>query len=126
MNYLTYDEYKEYGGSLDETAFSRLEFKARKVVDARTFGRLKDESEVSESVKRLMFELIGLVSNSDYSSEDYSPEVNSEGNDGYSVSFVSGTVMTIEMADEKMKQLIDEYLTGEKDSDGTPLLCSWY
>lgn len=126
MSYLTYEEYTLYGGSLDETAFARLEFKAEKLVDNETFGRLKKESEISETVKRLIFELIGLNANTDATSENYTPQQTSEGNDGYSMSFAAGTIMTIEMADAKAKQLIAEYLADEKDSKGTPLLCCWY
>lgn len=126
MNYLTYDEYKNYGGSLEEIAFNRLEFKAEKLVDNETFGRLKNESVISETVKRLIFELIGLLNNTDYASEDYTPQQTSEGNDGYSMSFASGTVMTIDMADARVKRLIAEYLAEERDSKGTPLLCCWY
>ena len=126
MNYLTYEEYQMFGGSLDETTFSRLEFKAEKLVDNKTFGRLKKEETISETVKRLIFELIGTLGNSDFSSEGYSPTISSEGNDGYSTSFVTGTVLTIEMAEKKMNQLIAEYLGQEKDSNGTPLLCCWY
>ncbi len=126
MSYLTYDEYTDYGGSLDETAFLRLEFKAEKKVDNKTYGRLKSETEYSEAVKRLIFELIGILSNTDYSGEGYSPAVSSEGNDGYSVSFASGTVLTIEAAEEQTNRLIAEYLSEEKDSSGTPLLCCWY
>ena len=126
MSYLTYEEYTEYGGSLEETAFARLEFKAEKLVDNETFGRLKKESVISETVKRLIFELIGLLNNTDYASENYTPQQTSEGNDGYSMSFASGTVMTIDMADARVKQLIAEYLAEERDSFGTPLLCCWY
>lgn len=126
MNYLTYEEYTDYGGSLEEIAFNRLEFKAEKLVDNETFGRLKNESVISETVKRLIFELIGLLNNTDYASEDYTPQQTSEGNDGYSMSFASGTVMTIDMADVRVKRLIAEYLAEERDSKGTPLLCCWY
>lgn len=126
MSYLTYDEYLDYGGSLEETAFSRLEFKAEKKVDNVTFGRLKKETEISETVKRLIFELIGTINNTDYSGEGYSPAISSEGNDGYSVSFASGTVLTIDKADVQANKLIAEYLSEERDSNGTPLLYCGY
>ena len=38
--YLTYQEYKALGGTLDEMPFNLLEFNARKKIDERTFGRL--------------------------------------------------------------------------------------
>ena len=126
MSYLTYDEYQNYGGSLEEPAFERIAFKASKRIDNVTFGRLKNETVISEAVKRLMYELIGIISNNDYSNEDYTPTVSSEGNDGYSMSLASGTVMTIELANETIDNLITEYLSEECDSYGTPLLYCGY
>ena len=43
--YLTFDEYQEYGGTLDEAAFYQLEFEARAVIDWWTFNRLQNEEE---------------------------------------------------------------------------------
>lgn len=39
--YLTYADYESMGGTLKQAEFQRLEFKARSLVDTRTFGRLK-------------------------------------------------------------------------------------
>lgn len=126
MSYLTYEEYQNYGGSLEEPSFERLAYKASKKIDNATFGRLKKEEVISEAVKRLMYELIGTISNTDYSGEGYSPAVSHEGNDGYSVSFASGTVMTIARTNATINSLIEEYLSDEKDSNGTPLLYCGY
>ena len=126
MSYLTYEEYREYGGNLEGTAFSRLEFKAEKRIDNETFGRLKKETVISEAVKRLTFELIGLLNNTDYASENYNPKVASESNDGYSVSFASGTIITADSLDIKIERLIAEYLSEEKTSKGVPLLYCGY
>lgn len=38
--YLTYEEYSNMGGTVDETAFTRLEFKARQEIDFHTFNRI--------------------------------------------------------------------------------------
>ena len=35
--YLTYNEYREYGGTLDETAFADINFEAESYVDWYTF-----------------------------------------------------------------------------------------
>ena len=82
MNYLTYDEYLEYGGTLEETAFNRLSYKASRKIDRMTFNRLHNDTEIGEPVKRLMFELIGIISNNDTSYEGYAPAIASEGKDG--------------------------------------------
>ena len=40
--YLTYQEYKSYGGELSETAFIPLEFKSRKRIDYLTDSRVQN------------------------------------------------------------------------------------
>ena len=122
MDYLTFDEYQEWGGKLDETAFNRLSYKASRKIDRQTFNRLHNDTEIGEPVKRLMFELIGVINNSDTTSESYSPAIASEGNDGYSVSYASGTIMTPEASDKKIESLIEEYLQFEKAQNGQFLL----
>lgn len=122
MDYLTFDEYQEWGGKLDETAFNRLSYKASRKIDRQTFNRLHNDTEIGEPVKRLMFELIGVINNSDTTSENYSPAIASEGNDGYSVSYASGTIMTPEASDKKIESLIEEYLQFEKAQNGQFLL----
>lgn len=120
--YLLYSEYVAYGGNLSEAAFNRVEFKARKIVDQKTFGRLKNETVISEPVKRLMFELVNTIRNLDTEGIDYQPLIASESNDGYSISFYSGSIMTIEQKQKIISNMIDEYLADEVDSNGTPLL----
>lgn len=120
--YLSYAEYQGFGGTMDSASFERLEFMARKKVDAETFGRIADGLATSEAVKRLMFELIGLIHNCDATSESYAAEPTSESNDGYSVSFGDGSLVTTVYVEEKTSELIRDYLADEAASDGTPLL----
>lgn len=122
MDYLTFEEYQEWGGKLEETAFNRLAYKAKRKIDRKTFNRLTNATEISEPVKRLMFELIGVIGNSDSTNESYEPAVASEGNDGYSISYASGNILTLEMADRKIDELIEEYLQFEKAPNGQFLL----
>ena len=44
--YLTYDEYKELGGNLDQTPFNLLEFESRRIIDSKTQQRLKNVKEL--------------------------------------------------------------------------------
>jgi len=64
MSYITFAEYQEYGGALDETSFNDLEYDAESTVNWYTFNRLKrpEWSEVleSEELKRCMYQLIRL------------------------------------------------------------------
>lgn len=123
MNYLTFDEYKDWGGTLDdEAAFNRLAYKASRKIDRRTFNRLKNDTVIGEPVKRLMFELIGMIGNNDTTSENYSPAIASEGNDGYSISYASGTIMSLDAVDKQMDSLIEEYLQFERAQNGQFLL----
>ena len=115
--YLTYEEYQDsMCGTLSESVFGRLEFKARKAVDAATFGRVAADKPVREAVKRLVFELVSL-----YAAGDISDGVLVSGasNDGVSENYVT-------LSETEMQQAADElihlYLSGEITSEGTPLL----
>ena len=59
--YLSYSEYKEYGGKLEETTFDEFSFEAESIVDYYTFNRLKNDDDVDESVKRLICKLIEIA-----------------------------------------------------------------
>ena len=108
--YLDYEDYVDMGGTLNEAAFSRLEFKARKLIDQRTFGRLKGLTEQSETVKKLVFELIAL------DQKEQNGVIQSVSNDGYSETYA------VVQNEQKSVVLIAAYLSQEKTEDGTPLL----
>lgn len=59
--YLSYSEYTDYGGTLDETTYNEFEFEAECIVDYYTFNRLKNDDIVAEPVKRLIFALIDIA-----------------------------------------------------------------
>lgn len=120
--YLTFEEYQEWGGQQSESAFTRLEYKARMLVDEYTFGRLRNEETIPEAVKRLVFELIGMLGNMDMSAEGYGGVAESESNDGYSIKMAEGTVLTAAESMLQMGRLIETYLANEKTAAGVPLL----
>ena len=97
--YLTYDEYKSKGGTLDETAFNRYEKKAEKKIDYYTQGRVK---EADISVKWCAFELIGLLS----SQSESGANIASASNDGYSVSYA----ISADSGDNAVMDLVMTYL----------------
>ena len=125
MPYLTLAEYVNYGGELDSKAFSRMEHKARALINQHTFGRLKADTTFTEPVKRLTFELIGLLGNADTSAAGYQGAITSEGNDGYSISFAAASVLTPESVMASAEALIAQYLEGERNQAGELLLCRW-
>lgn len=59
--YLTYAEYQNMGGMLDETAFNNFEFDAESLINWYTFNRLKNDDIYPEEVKKCMYRLIELV-----------------------------------------------------------------
>ncbi len=127
--YLTYDEYSEYGGALDETAFNDLEFDAESTINWYTFNRLKKPEWASaletEELKRCMYQLIRLkqLENEMLASSSggagwgvgWTKEagITQETNDGVSVSYntmSSGELMTYLNGSKTKDDLIKQYL----------------
>ena len=120
--YLTFAEYQEWGGQQSESAYNRLEYKARMMIDEYTFGRLKDAETIPEAVKRLTFQLGGMITNRGVSAEGYGGVVASESNDGYSITLASGTILTAAESMQRMGSMIETYLANESTAAGVPLL----
>ena len=83
--YLSYEEYKGFGGTLTETEFDRFSFRAESELNNLTFDRVSTLLPVPECVKRCLFELITYISKT--SKNGNSASVASVSNDGYSVSY---------------------------------------
>lgn len=118
--YLTYQEYRSYGGELSETAFIPLEFKSRKRIDYLTDSRVQNMAAVPAAVKLCMYVLIGMESSVGRSEQATSPSVSSFNTDGYSETY--SQAMDADTASAQMDALTKEYLYGEKNDNGTPLL----
>lgn len=85
MQYLTFDDYGTTGGALAEAEFNRLEYRAEKILDNHTQGRLQNADTIPEEVKRCMFELVTYLSSA--AENGAISAVSSFGNDGYSVTY---------------------------------------
>lgn len=120
VSYLTYERYKQLGGTLDDTAFTLAEFKARKRVDYLTASRVQKMANVPEAVTLCVFALIELETSIGAESQISSPLVTSYNTDGYSESY--GNIPTIVESDAIMNKTVRTYLTDERDDKGTPLL----
>lgn len=59
--YLTYAQYQNMGGTLDETTFNDFEFESECIVNWYTFDRLKNESTFPVELQRCMYSLIKLA-----------------------------------------------------------------
>ena len=62
MIYLTYTEYKEIGGTLEETAFNRNIDRACAMIDNRTQSRLECFAEIPQIVKVVCADLVDYIS----------------------------------------------------------------
>ena len=116
--YLTYEEYKALGGTLDLSPFNLLEFESRRQIDLRTQQRLKgiQYENVPEEVKLCMFQLIKTINNYNKSltTASVSGTIASESIDGYSVSYAtdSESKSVVESKDEEVGDIIFTYLDG--------------
>lgn len=59
--YLSYEEYRSLGGTLDLTPFNLLEFESRRQIDKNTHNRLVNGENIPSEVKLCMFNLIDTI-----------------------------------------------------------------
>lgn len=115
MSYLTYSEYQTWGGTLSEQDFERYGFKAEKLIDEETYGRISKLSSIPEEVKRLTYELITLGEKGDITAANVSSEQVGSWHKTYrNVSAASYTRASL--------SIIRTYLSGIFTPDGIPLL----
>lgn len=136
--YLTYAEYLEYGGELDESTFTQQEFKCAKVIDSLTANRVKYMASVPEAVKRCEYELIKQEQLFNDSMDAVLARASHGGGtsmvasfstDGYSETYATGTGNTGEYlqvlrskTNEMQKRTVSDFLAYEEDDNGVRLL----
>ena len=107
--YLTYQEYKALGGTLDEMPFNLLEFNARMKIDERTFGRLVGKGQEYKEVKLCVYNMITTLNS--YSSYDtQNKAISSESTDGYSISYGTPQKSITEAKNSELEDIINSYL----------------
>ena len=107
--YLTYQEYKALGGTLDEMPFNLLEYNARMKIDERTFGRLVDKGQEYQEVKLCVYNMITTLNG--YSSYDtQNKAISSESTDGYSISYGTPQKSITEAKNSELEDVINSYL----------------
>ena len=107
--YLTYQEYKALGGTLDEMPFNLLEFNARMKIDERTFGRLINKGQKYQEVKLCVYNMITTLNS--YSSYDtQNKAISSESTDGYSISYGTPQKSITEAKNSELEDIINSYL----------------
>lgn len=112
--YITYEQYRDLGGGLDEAAFNIYGYEAEAKVNAKTHGRI-DPQNVTEPVKRCIARLASIMAQADISTD----KVTSWSNDGVSESIKD---VSVQEYNDKMDGIIRDYLANEVDANGVPLL----
>lgn len=134
--YLTYDEYTEMGGTLDETLFNNLVLDAQGYIDWYTFNRLWKEEwrteDVMERVKICMYQLIGLVAaksnlltpqGANSGGININAQVSEQSNDGVSTTYaVLSADLLFAHAKKEIEDTINRYLSGIMNNAGRKLL----
>ena len=119
MIYLTYTEYKEIGGTLDETAFNRNIDRACGIIDNATHNRIECMAEVPQRAKALCRDLVEYLARYSTSDMVVSSRSQSAGGVSESESYVTKTDVELQADIDNM---IADYLMAETDDNGTPLL----
>lgn len=104
--YLTYEEYKGLGGTLDLMPFNILEYETRKQIDLRTQRRLVNETQIPQEVKMCEFVLIDKINGYAKATELENGNKLSENIDGYSVTYANPTQIK-DIIDSKSAELED-------------------
>lgn len=131
--YLTYEEYKNYGGKVDEAAFNSYYRRAKYRLDYYTFGRLKNDKEFSENVKECVFMIIEKYAEIDAEYKKLSgqdePIVSSRSNDGVSESYVvSNMTYATKLSTlnsqitKEIRDIVKQCLIYEENENGDSLL----
>lgn len=121
--YLTYLEYQEMGGTLDETAFKHFAFRAEGLINKYTYRRLIGETDIPEAVKRCMFDLITIGNQQEQTLSATSGMIASRSNDGVSESYVAMSPDSIyQNLNSQIEDIIKGSLTGVYNSKKQRLL----
>ena len=119
MQYLTYEEYQEIGGTLDLTAFQRNIDRACGFIDANTQNRLNGLKTASRRVKACVRDLVEYLASNIASGRTVTSKSQSAGNVSESESYATKTAEDI---GGEMGDILRDYLASETDDCGTPLL----
>lgn len=132
--YLTYAEYQNMGGTLEEATFDDLAYEAQTYIDWVTFRRLQEEgSDIPEAVKKCMYHIIKLIANklaalqaNPNGLEEHNSEgagIESQSNDGVSISYnVISAKDIVATMQKEIDDTISRYLQGIRNNLGKKLL----
>jgi major membrane immunogen (membrane-anchored lipoprotein) len=112
-NYLTYGEYVTYEGDIPEMSFKRLEYKAEKEIDKKTFGRFKKINQYPTELKMCILDMIDI-----YDKQNKSGNIKSESDGDYSVTYETANSNE---SNKNIDELIKTWLS-EVKVNGIPVL----
>lgn len=130
--YLTFTEYQNMGGTLDEAAFNNFEFEAETVIDWYTFNRLQHDTNYPDKLKQCMFKLITMAQERQQTmspgetmdgDNNVTSAIASRSNDGVSISY--NIVSAGELFDKlktEMGDTVQKYLNGVVNELGRKVL----
>lgn len=119
MQYLTYEEYIQIGGTIDLTAFNRNINRACGFVDSYTFRRLREISEIPQNVKFCLRDMVEYLAYNLPNEKSLQSKSQSAGGVSESESYVTKTPDEVET---EMRNIVYDYLFAERDDAGTPLM----
>ena len=130
--YLTYLEYADMGGTLPESQYTDLEFEAEAMIDYVTFNRLRNDTVIPDSVKRLVKYLVGLaqkklesitLGEGEVALSSNGAAIKSQSNDGVSISYNGMNAIDVyDSCREEADKAIRHYLYGVTNEAGKYLL----
>lgn len=111
------------GGGAPQSAYPRLEAKARAQLNRLTFGRICGEDPVRENVKYCMFDLISAVEAKEgMGGMAVGREIAAMSNDGVSVSFAASGSGSAGASAARYAAIARSWLANETTACGIPLL----
>ena len=119
--YLTYDEYLQYGGTMDESEYAVAEFKARSRLDWITKGRVQNMAVIPEEVKLAMMVIINVDTKFSSDAQLESAIISSFTTDGYSETH-GNFFEQVGLANRRVNGEVQKMLFGVLDDYGEPLI----
>lgn len=112
--YLSYQEYIELGGTLEEVPFNELEYECERIIDSRTQNRLKNADEIPQEVKMLEYKMLENLQGYYKTLKNAQKGLQSENTDGYSVTYIPSTQIghLVQGNIKILQELISTYLFG--------------
>lgn len=123
MRYLTYEEYQEMGGVLEQVDFLPLANEAEAEIDFYTDNKLVTDTVIPDKVKALTYQLIGLIAKKNSYGSVKDGVVSSVSNDGVLESYEKQTAQQfLDGYSDTVRGMLVKYLWGVRNEAGMPLI----